>query len=171
MILPVLLSAFAAGIIATSIMLFFLYLPLLWNGRYFDVLGALGSAITKEVDARTRLLGGVLYYAGGLLFAFLYGIAAWALFTAPAALPDLRVLPTWPVEINLVFPLIGIAIGLGHGIFVALLTTIVVIEHHPLERFHDRYLLIAANMIGHVVFGAVVMFFHSQFLQLLINRS
>lgn len=172
MFLALLLSSVAAGLIATSIMLFFLYLPRLWDGQVYDVLGAFGSAITGREDSRSTFIGSLLYYAGGIAFALLYGWLVLTLMDAPsgAGVPQVIVLSS-PVVINLVYPMMGLMVGLGHGGLVALLVTIVVIEHHPLQRFRDRYTLVVSQIIGHLVFGATVMFFQHQFLQLLLGRA
>jgi hypothetical protein len=165
------LSSVAAGLIATFVMIFFLYLPLLWQGNYFDVLGALGSFITKEVDARSRLIGAIFYVIFGIIFAYLYGwIALFLLQTDPSLnFPRWTIFPNAPTEINLLFPVFGLAIGLGHGVIASLVLTVIVIEYHPLERFHDRYILVLSQLISHLVFGVTVMFFQSQFLQLLLG--
>ncbi|HEX7022679.1 MAG TPA: hypothetical protein VF171_07465, partial [Trueperaceae bacterium] len=92
-----LLSAIAAGIIATSVMVGMLYIPLLWGGKHFDVLGALGSAVTRQDDGRARVLGALLYYAGGLLFSLLYGWAALALLTTSEPVPQWLILRGPPV--------------------------------------------------------------------------
>lgn len=171
MILYVLLSSIASGLIATGVMVFFLYLPRLWNGNYYDVLGALGSAVTQTHDGRAYFVGSVLYFAGGIVFALLYGAVAASLLTSGALdVPQLTVLPDFPIDINLFFPLIGVLLGLAHGIVVALLVTIVV-EHHPLERYRIRLALALSQVIGHLAFGLTVMFFHSQFLQLLLRAE
>ena len=168
MIVALIASSVASGIIATFVMVFFQYLPLAWQGNYFDILGALGSARTRTLDARARFVGALLYSAGGILFAFIYGLLVLGirpnrefLYLAPSLS-----LPGLPVEVNLIYPLLGMAVGLGHGVIVALLTTIL-ITRHPLETFHTRFILIISQLIGHVVFGFVVMFFQSQFLRLL----
>jgi hypothetical protein len=170
MILALILSSIAAGLIATCIMVAFLYLPLLWGGDYFDVIGALGSAITGELNARARFLGAMLYFAAGILFAMLYGWLALSIMQTVdvSNLPPLHI-PGLPVQINFLYPLLGLAIGLGHGVLVALLVTVIAIEHHPLKQFHTRYILVISQLISHLVFGFVVMFFHSQFLQLLLR--
>ena len=171
MFLYLLLSSVAAGLIATLVMVVFLYLPILWNGDYYDVLGAIGSTLTKEVNGRSRFLGGIIYFLGGILMALLYGWLVLSLFQVDAdTLPRLIILPSFPVEINLLYPLLGLAIGLGHGVFIGLLTTIMV-EHHPIPRFRTRYILIISQLISHVAFGAAVMFFQSQFLQLLLGQT
>lgn len=169
--LALILSSIAAGLIATLVMVIFLYLPILWNGDYYDVLGAIGSAMTKEVDARARFLGGIVYFLGGILVALVYG---WLVLTllgqTSFTVPRLTLFTGLPVDVNFFYPLLGVAIGMGHGVFIGLLTTILV-EHHPLKRYRTRHMLIISQLISHIVFGATVMFFHSQFLQLLLSQG
>ena len=169
MLIPLLLSSVAAGFIATSVMVFFLYLPLSWGGNFYDVLGALGSAITGQLDGRSRFLGSLVYFAGGILFSIFYGWVVMALMTSGFPVPELIIFPNFPVEINLFYPILGLALGLGHGILVGFLVTIVVIEHHPLERFRERFILVISQIISHIAFGVTVMFFQHQFLQLFFN--
>ncbi len=167
MFTPLLLSSVAAGLIATSVMVFFLYLPLIWRGEYYDVLGAIGSAITGEINGRARFIGGVVYYAGGVFFAFFYGWVVLALMRSSAPIPELLIFSGLPAEINLSYPLLGLALGLGHGILAAFFVVIVVIEHHPLEQFRARFILVISQLISHIAYGVTVMFFQHQFLQLL----
>ena len=167
MAIPLLLSSVAAGLIATAVMVFFLYLPLVWQGNYYDVLGALGSAITGQLDGRARFLGALVYFGGGIFFAIFYGWATLALMQIPQPIPEIMILQGLPTQINLFYPILGVALGLGHGILVAFILTIIVIEHHPLEQFRTRFILIISQIISHIAFGVTVMFFQSQFLQLL----
>ncbi len=169
MAIPLLLSSVAAGLIATAVMVFFLYLPLVWRGNFYDVLGALGSALTGKLDGRARFLGSLLYFGGGIFMAIFYGWAVLALMQIPQPIPRIMILPGLPTEINLFYPILGIAIGLGHGILVAFIVTIIVIEHHPLEQFRTRFILVISQIISHIAFGATVMFFQSQFLQLFFS--
>jgi hypothetical protein len=167
--LELLLSSVASGLIATLVMVAVLYAPLLWNGPYFDVLGAIGSFRSGELSGRTRFLGAVIYFAFGLLFALLYGWLALTVMTFPAGtLPELRLLPGFPTEVNAVYPLLGLAVGSGHGVAAALFLT-VLLEHHPLPRFQARVPLIASQVASHLVYGLTVMFFQHQFLQLLVR--
>jgi hypothetical protein len=165
------LSSVAAGLIATFVMIIFLYLPLLWRGNYFDVLGALGSFRSGKVDGRSRLIGAIIYVIAGISFAYLYGwIALFLLQENPGVnFPRWTIFPNAPTEINLLFPVFGLAIGLGHGVIASLLLTVIIIEYHPLEHFHTRYILVLSQLISHLVFGVTVMFFQSQFLQLLLG--
>lgn len=169
MAIPLIFSSIAAGLLATAVMVFFYYLPQAWGGDYYDVLGALGSARSGELDDGAFFSGAVLYFLGGIVFAVLYGLIALAMIGAGMIeVPQLVIFEgLLPVDINLFYPLIGMVFGLGHGVIVSLLLQIVVIEHHPIERFRTRYIMIVSQLIGHVAFGATVMFFHSQFLPLL----
>jgi hypothetical protein len=164
---PLVLSTIAAGIIAIGLMLLFAYLPMAWNGKYYDILAALGSVATRNVDARSRFLGGAVYVLTGLLFAFFYGLVVLGLLHTDLPRPRLVLFSTPAVAVDLFFPLLGLLVGLAHGLLVAFWLVIVVIEHHPLERFRKQYILILSQAITHAVFGTTVMFFHSQFLQLL----
>lgn len=172
MILPLLLSSFAAGLIATAVMVFFLYLPRLWQGRTYDVMGALGSAMTGKENAQSRFMGTTAYFLVGILFALLYGWIVLALLEdPPIAGPSWPVFPGAPVNIDLLFPLLGALIGFVHGMVVAILVTVIVIEHHPIERYREKVGLIPSQVVAHVVYGATVMFFQHQFLQLLLSLS
>ena len=168
MIPTLLLSALVAGPIATAVMLGVLYLPRVWGGTGFDVLGALGSAVTRELDARSRGIGAIMYFAGGVLFALVYGWIAWMLLNAP----DGTRIPLVPLEVgagngvNLFYPLLGLHMGFAHGLIVFLFGAVVILEHHPIERFRTRYSLIASQIFSHLVYGAVVMFFLHLFLQM-----
>lgn len=166
MLASLLLSTLIAGSVAIAVMLAILYLPLLWGGRTYDVLNALGAAVTRRVDGRSLAIGFVLYAIGGFVFALLYGLVAQPIVMAEATggieLPDLLVAGAG--SLDLTYLLIGMALGLAHGGIVALLVTIVVIEHHPLERFRDRYALVRSQFLGHIVFGATVMLMHSRLL-------
>lgn len=166
----VLLSSLAAGIIATAVMLAVLYLPRTWGGPNFDVLRALGSAFTGRLDARTLALGTLLYFLGGVIFAIFYGWLAAQLVAATEAVwvPQIIVVPA-PMEINLFYPILGMMIGLAHGGIVSLFTAILVIEHHPIERFRTYYGLVPSQILGHVVYGATVMLLHHQFLRMLVG--
>jgi hypothetical protein len=172
-ILPLLLSSFAAGLIATAIMVFFLYLPRLWQGRPYDVMGALGSAITGRESQQSRFMGTTVYFLGGILFALLYGWVALSLLEARFTLgiPRWPVFPGAPVMIDLVYPLLGALIGFVHGWVLALLVTVIVIEHHPIAEYRTRVSLIPSQVLAHVIYGATVMFFQHQLLQLLLGLS
>lgn len=159
-------SSLISGLIATGVMIGFLYLPVFWRGVHYDTLGALGSIFWLRVDARSRTLGAILLLVGGVLFAFFYGWYTLMFLGGPFPAPPYLVFPGAPLEINLFYPLFGLVAGFCHGIFITLILTFVVTDHHPLESYRQAYPLILSFIIGHTVYGMTVMFFQSQFLQL-----
>lgn len=74
-----------------------------------------------------------------------------------------------PLEINFFYPLFGLVAGFCHGISITLTTAFVVTDQHPLASYRQAYPLILSFIIGHTVYGMTVMFFQSQFLQLLAS--
>ena len=172
MFLMIVLSSIAAGLIATAVMLAVLYLPMLWGGQTFDVVRAIGSALSGKIDRRSSYIGAILYFGGGVIFALFYGwIASLLLGSNGISAPSIPLDAGLPTEINLFFPLLGLILGLAHGGVIALFATILIIEHHPIEEFRTRYTLIVSTVFSHLVYGAVVMFFHHQFLQLLMRAG
>lgn len=157
-------SSVTSGILATAVMLIVLYLPLLWGGRYYDTLGALGSTLTRQVDERSRLLGMLLLFAGGILFAFFYGAFVLMLDFGPFPPPDYVVVER-PLEINLFYPLVGLVAGLGQGIFVSLILTFFVTDFHPVPSYRNTVELVRSFIVGHLAYGLTVMFFQHQLLQ------
>lgn len=161
-----LFSSIAAGLIATAVMMVFLYLPLLWGGAYYDTLGSIGAIYLRRVSDRGRLLGAISLFAGGVLFAVFYGAFVLMFLVGPFPPPDYTV-ALGPAEVNLFFPLLGLVGGFGQGLFVTLITSFWITDHHPLPEYRDTFTLILSFIVGHTVYGVVVMFFHSQFLALL----
>lgn len=166
--LPLFLSSILSGLIATSVMIGFLYLPLLWRGVYYDTLGAIGSILTREVDSRSRLIGAALLMLGGVLFAFMYGWFTLMFMQGTFGAPHYQVFPTWPVNVDLFYVLLGMVGGFGQGMFLSLITTFIVTDFHPIESYRQAFPLILSFLIGHTVYGVVVMFTQSQLLQLLM---
>ena len=167
MVFALFLSSILSGLVATAIMILFLYLPLGWGGVYYDTLGAIGAVFFKKVDARSRLLGALLLMLGGILFAFFYGAFTLMFMYGSFAAPNYTILES-PTNINLFYPLLGIVGGLAQGMYITLITTFIITDFHPVESYRQAYPLILSFLIGHTVYGAVVMFFQQQLLQLLL---
>lgn len=168
MFAALILSSIVSGLIGTAVMIAFLYLPIFWRGAYYDTLGAFGAMFTRRVDERSRLLGGVILLVGGVLFATFYGAMVLMFTSGPFPAPDYTLGLGLPVEINLFYPLLGLVGGFGQGMFVSLITTFFVTDFHPLPNFRTPFTLIVSFLVGHVVYGIVVMFFQHQLLQLLL---
>lgn len=159
------LSSVVSGLVATGVMIVSLYLPVFWKGVYYDTLGSLGSIFLRRVDARSRLVGAILLLVGGVLFAFFYGLYTLMFLDGPFPAPPYLIFPGSPLEVNLFYPLFGLVAGFCHGIFITLILTFVITDHHPLESYRQAYPLILSFIIGHTVYGMTVMFLQSQLLR------
>lgn len=157
-------SSALSGLIGTGVMIVFLYLPRVWQGLYYDTLGALGSILLDKVDARSRIVGAVLLLIGGVVFAFFYGWYALMFIGGPFSALDYTLFPGSPSALNLFYPLFGLIAGFCQGIFITLITTFVIVDHHPVERYRQFYPLILSFIIGHSVYGMTVMTLQSRFL-------
>jgi len=164
------LSSVLTGLLATAVMVGFLYAPLLWNGLYYDTLGAIGSVWTRQANDRARMFGAIALFAGGILMAVVYGAIAMMFLTETGAFRGVPyiIFPNAPTTIDLFFPFLGLVGGFGQGIFLSLIGSFIVTDFHPVEKFRDPFPLLLSFLIGHTVFGVVVMFFQHQVLQLLL---
>lgn len=169
MFLTLLLTSVLSGLVATLVMVMFLYLPLLWNGQYYDTLGAIGSVFSKSTDGRSRLIGAIILAIGGILFAVFYGAFVLMFEQGPFNIPHYSLFPNWPIELNFVYVFLGLAGGVGQGMFMSLITSFIVTDFHPVAEYRDNITLIKSYIIGHAVYGAVVMFFQSQLISLFLN--
>ena len=160
--MSLLLSSALSGLIGTGVMTLFLYLPRVWQGLYYDTLGALGSILLDEVGARSRIVGAVLLLVGGVVFAFFYGWYAQMFIGGPFLAPNYTV--PGSSAVNVFYPLFGLVAGFCQGIFITLITTFVIVDHHPVERYRQFYPLILSFIIGHSVYGMTVMTLQSLFL-------
>lgn len=167
MVTALILSSILSGFVATTIMLLFLYLPTLWGGPMYDSLGATGSLITKQVNMRSRIIGAIILFIGGIAGAFLYG-AFVIMFTQGTFPAPNYTIGTGPAAINLFFPIFGLVMGLGQGIYISMITTFIVTDFHPVQTYRTAYTLILSYLIGHMVYGVVVMVFQAQLLRLML---
>ena len=164
------LSSILTGLLGTAIMVVFLYLPVLWGGLYYDTLAAIGSIWTRQTDLRSRLIGALFLFAGGIVFALMYGafVVLFMTETGVFEAAGYRILPSAPAQIDLFYPLIGLVGGFGQGIYMSLISSFVITDFHPLPEFRDPFPLIVSFLVGHMVFGTVVAFFQHQLLQFMI---
>lgn len=167
--MPLFLSTVFSSLIAMVVMLFVLYAPRLFGRRSYDVLRAMGSAVTGRVDAASTALGAVIFTIGGLIFGYLYGLLARTMMNQTDVFSNYETGLVLLEPVNVAYPFVGFWIGGGHGVALSLLLTIIVIEHHPVESFRGRMALVPLVMISHIVYGGVVMLFHHQFLQMFLN--
>ena len=166
MILELTLTSVLTGLLGTALMVAVLHTPLVWGGQVYDTLGALGAMFTRRVDAQSRTIGALFLAVGGIAFAFAYGWVALMFVTGTFEGANYQILRDFPTRIDLFFPILGLVGGFGHGMFAALIATFVVTDFHPIEEMRDPFGLVRSFLIGHTVFGVVVMFFQHQLLQL-----
>lgn len=170
MLLALIQSSIVSGVLATAVMMVFLYLPAVWGGVYYDTLGAFGSILrgAREVDDRSRVIGAMLLFLGGIAFAAFYGAFVLMFMKGPFPPSPYVVFPRLGTEVNLFYPLLGLVGGLGHGIYMSLISTFILTDFHPVKAYRSEFPLILSYLIGHMVFGVVVMFFQHQLLQVLL---
>ena len=105
-----------------------------------DMLVALGSLLTKSREHAWRV-GIVLHTISAIGFAMVYTLLMlWLGYTH------------LPLSM-----MVGLGVGLVHGLLVSLMLVWVVAEQHPLEEFNEATLAIGlAHLVGHVAYGGVV---------------
>lgn len=110
------------------------------SGRRADMILALGSLITRRRE-NARRVGLVIHASSAFGFALAYTMALAALgFTR---LPNSMML--------------GLGIGILHGLVVSLMLVWIVADQHPLEEFKEADLAIGlSHLAGHAAYGLVV---------------
>jgi hypothetical protein len=128
------------GIVATAFTSLSLYL-VHWSGfANGDMVRALGSLVTRRYE-NSLPIGWVIHFSAGAAFSVMYALA-WK---------------TTGFPIGPLVVLICTLFGLFHGSVVSLLLVVIVAERHPLERFREAGLRVAATHIAaHVVYGFFV---------------
>ncbi len=115
----------------------FLLFPRWFGIGNIDIIPAVGALITGKVE-NAHGLGYLIHCASGIAFAYIY----WGLLVA-LGLP----LTVWTF---------GMA-GFIHGVVVMLLVSIVIMEHHPIARYHERGPMTGlAQLLAHIIYGVVV---------------
>lgn len=105
-----------------------------------DMILALGSLLTKSRDNAYRV-GFVIHATAAIGFALVY-----ALLMVTLGYTHL------PLSLML-----GLGVGVLHGLLVSLMLVWVIADHHPLEEFKEADLLVGlTHLVGHAAYGAVV---------------
>ncbi len=105
-----------------------------------DMILALGSLLTKSRDNAYRV-GLIIHATAAVGFALVYALLMVTLGYShlPAAL------------------MLGLGVGVLHGLIVSLMLVWVVADRHPLEEFQEADLLVGlSHVAGHAAYGAVV---------------
>ena len=135
-----LLTALVAGVLGGAAMEGAMWLIGRAGWAKADMLVALGSLLTKSRENAWRV-GAVLHLISAIGFAMAYTLLMLQLgFTQ------------MPVAMML-----GLGVGIGHGLLVSLTLVWVVAEQHPLEEFNEATLAVGlAHLVGHVIYGGMV---------------
>ena len=105
-----------------------------------DMILALGSLLTKSRDNAYRV-GFIVHATVAMGFALVYTLLMVTLGYTHM-----------PMSLML-----GLGVGVMHGLLVSLMLVWVVAERHPLEEFNEATLAIGlSHLVGHVVFGGVI---------------
>jgi hypothetical protein len=128
----------AGGIAGTGAMTLFLLLPRWLGWAHVDVIRA-GGALVVGMNNRAAFPVGIAIHIGmGIGFAFLYYG-----FLTISSLPFNA--------------LTGLLLGSLHGVVAMLLVSILIMEHHPNEKYHNRGPATGLAQLGaHMLYGTIV---------------
>lgn len=133
-------TSLVAGVLGGVAMEFVMWLIARAGLAKGDMILALGSLLSKSRDNAYRI-GLVIHATAAVGFALVY-----ALLLVTLGYTQL------PLSLML-----GLGVGVLHGLLVSLMLVWVVSDRHPLEEFKDADLLVGlSHFAGHVAYGAVV---------------
>lgn len=130
-------SLLLAGCAGTSVMTVFLFIPRWAGWSKVDVIRA-GGALLVGMNSKAFVTGMGIHLLMGVGFSYLY-----AAFLGLSHLPFNA--------------LTGSLLGSLHGVVVMLLVAILIMEHHPVARYHERGPATGLAQLGaHILYGATV---------------
>lgn len=139
-LLEYLLTAVVAGGLAGLTMELVMWLIARAGLMKGDMILAIGSLVTKSRDNAYRV-GVVIHAIAAIGFSLVYTLLMFTLGYTHL-----------PMSL-----MIGLGVGVIHGVLVSLMLVWVVAEQHPLEEFKDADLLVGlSHLVGHVVYGGTV---------------
>ncbi len=131
------LTPLLAGIVGTTAMTIFLIIPRFLKTENVDIIRAVGALWTKKEEGAWAP-GFIIHFASGIVFAYIY----WFLLG----------LAGLPLNMGT-----GVVAGAVHGAIVMLLTSIVVMEHHPMTKYQKRGPMTGfMQLLAHVLYGLIV---------------
>jgi uncharacterized membrane protein YagU involved in acid resistance len=140
LIVTYLLTSAAAGLFGGAAMELVMWLISRAGWSKGNMIVALGSLLTKSRDHAFRV-GAILHIISAIGFAAVYVMLM--LLLGVTHLPNSLML--------------GLGVGVFHGMLVSLMLVWVVSESHPLEEFNEAGLAVGlSHFAGHVAFGGVV---------------
>jgi hypothetical protein len=128
----------SGGLAGTVAMTFFLLLPRWLGLAHVDVIRAGGALVVGSGNRSAFPVGLGIHIAMGIGFAFVYSA-----FLSLSSLPFNA--------------LTGLLLGSIHGVIVMLLVSILIMEHHPEQRYHERGPATGLAQLGaHMLYGTIV---------------
>lgn len=129
-----------AGLIATGLMCVFLEIVTKSRIANADMIRAIGSLFTKNLENSLKP-GLFVQFSFGIFFSFIY-FAVMGFFVPDSLLYGMTV---------------GFVMGFFHGMVVSMALVVSVAEHHPLEQFKDAgFEIAAAHVGGHIIYGLTI---------------
>ena len=129
-----------SGLIATTLMSLFMELITKAGIADADMIRAVGSILTKSYEDSFQT-GLIIQFGFGIFFSFIY-FFIFGYFV--------------PVNLGIAI-MSGFAMGFFHGMVVSLGIVVVIAEHHPVEKFKNAGLGVAAGHVGgHIIYGLVL---------------
>ena len=139
-IVTYLLTSLVAGLLGGAAMELTMWLISRGGWAKGDMIVALGSLVTKSRENAHRV-GAILHAISAVGFAAVYVMLMIAL--GLTHLPQSLML--------------GLGVGVFHGMLVSLMLVWIVAEQHPLEEFNEAGFAVGlTHFAGHVAFGGVV---------------
>jgi len=139
-LLKYLLTSLVAGVLGGLAMEFVMWLISRAGLVKGDMILALGSLLTKTRENAYRV-GFFVHVTAAMGFALVYTLLMVTLGYTHM-----------PMSL-----MIGLGVGVMHGLLVSLMLVWVVADHHPLEEFKEADLLVGVSHVaGHVAYGAVI---------------
>jgi hypothetical protein len=128
----------AGGFAGTLAMTLFLMLPRWLGWAHVDVIRAGGSLVVGSGNRSAFPVGMGIHIGMGIGFAFVYYG-----FLSLSSIPFNA--------------LTGLLLGSLHGVIAMLLVSILIMEHHPNSRYHNRGPATGLAQLGaHMLYGAIV---------------
>lgn len=133
-VLPIL-----AGFIATAGITLTLWLINKTGWTNADMVRAIGSLFTKDINNSLRI-GLFVHFVGGIIISGVY----------------LHILSILKLTLIIEYLLVGSILGFVHG-FILSFGIVIFAEHHPVKEFQEADFEVAiAHILGHVAYGLII---------------
>ena len=128
----------AGGVAGTMAMTLFLLLPRWLGWAHVDVIRAGGALVVGSGHRSAFPIGMGIHIGMGIVFAFIY----------------YEILSLSALPLN---ALTGLLLGSIHGVIAMLLVSILIMEHHPDSKYHNRGPATGLAQLGaHMIYGTIV---------------